>query len=58
MSLYGTPFLYTGPISFIFMQCLANIWLNNRFLAKIQGLASPVWEILDPPLEDVVQNAK
>ena len=23
---------------------------SNRFLAQIQGLAPPVWEILDPPL--------
>ena len=30
-----------GPISFIFIQFLANIFSNNRFLAQTQGFAPP-----------------
>ena len=39
-----------GPISFIFMQFLANILPNKRFSPQTQGLTPSVWEILDPPL--------
>ena len=36
-----------GTISFTFMPFSGKIWPNNR-------LASPVWKILDPPLQTVV----
>ena len=39
-----------SPISFIFMQFLRKIWLNNKLASPHLGLAPP-WEILDPPLE-------
>ena len=40
----------SGPISFIFMHFPAKILPNDRLSAQTQGLAPPVWEILDPPL--------
>ena len=40
-----------GPFFFIFMQFSVKILPNNRFLPHIQGLAPPVWKILDPPLQ-------
>ena len=35
-------------ISFIFIS--AKVLLNHRFSLQTQGLAPPVWKILDPPL--------
>ena len=46
----GTPL---GPISFIFMQFSAKILPNNRFASTSQGLATPMWEILNLPLKDM-----
>ena len=39
-----------GPISFIFMQCAANILPNNRLVRLLLELLHPLLEILDPPL--------
>ena len=39
-----------GPISFIFMQFLGEIWSNNQLAPPPWGLVHPLWEILDPPL--------
>ena len=39
-----------GPVSFVFMQFSAQMLPNNEFLPQTQGLAPPIWEILDPPL--------
>ena len=37
-------------ISFFFLQFSVKILASNRFLPQTHGLASPFWEILDPPL--------
>ena len=42
--------------SFIFMQFLAKIGQNNRLAPKSLGLALLLWEILDPPLQNLRNN--
>ena len=44
-------------ISFIFIQFSGEIWVNNRLAPTPWGLVHPIWEILDPPLFNLMWTA-
>ena len=47
-----------GSIGFICMQFLQNTGQDNRLVPQTLRLAPPLMEILDPPLENVIQAGK